>query len=110
MEENLKKKGFLFVIIGAVFECAWVYGLKFADSNLTYILTAIAVLVSTYFFLNSFKFLPTSVAYIFYVGLGATFVVITEIFITKEFDILRVCCIIALLIGIYGLQKGGENA
>jgi len=101
----LKNKGYLFVIIGAMFECGWVYGLKFADSNLDYALTVGVVFASTYFFLNSFKFLPTSLAYILYVGLGSLFVVVVEIIATREFDILRIICIAMLVLGIYGLNR-----
>ncbi|ASM36001.1 DMT family transporter [Campylobacter sputorum] len=101
----MNKKGLAFVIIGAIFECGWVYGLKFANSNLSYFLTACFVLASTYFFLNSFKFLPTSLAYILYVGLGTLFVVIVEIIATKELEILRLICIAMLMVGIYGLNR-----
>lgn len=101
-------KGLVFVIIGALFECAWVYGLKFAHSNLHYFLTILVVFASTFFFLQAFKHLPTSLAYILYVGLGAMFVVVAEIVATKDFDIARILCIITLLIGIFGLNK--ENS
>lgn len=101
----MQNKGLIFVVIGAIFECAWVYGLKFADSNLDYALTVCVVFASTYFFLNSFKYLPTSLAYILYVGLGTLFVVIVEIIATKEFDPLRIVCIAMLMAGIYGLNR-----
>lgn len=102
-------KGFLFVVIGAIFECAWVYGLKFANSNLEYVLTGFTVLTSTFFFLNSFKYLPTSVAYIFYVGLGAFFVVVVEIAVTREFEPLRILAVFMLMVGIYGLSRENES-
>lgn len=101
----MQNRGFLFAVVGAVFECGWVYGLKFADSNLDYFLTLCVVFASTFFFLQSFKHLPTSLAYILYVGLGALFVVMVEIFATKNFDILRICCIATLLFGVFGLKK-----
>lgn len=106
----MKNKGYLFVVIGALFECAWVYGLKFAHTNLHYFLTILVVFASTFFFIQSFKHLPTSIAYILYVGLGAMFVVIAEIVATRDFDIIRICCIITLLIGIFGLNKESKNA
>lgn len=104
----MKNKGLFFVIIGALFECVWVYGLKFAHTNLHYILTVFVVFASTFFFIQSFKHLPTSLAYILYVGLGTLFVVVAEIITTKNFDIIRTLCIITLLIGIFGLNK--ENS
>lgn len=104
----MQNRGFLFAVVGAVFECGWVYGLKFADSNLDYFLTLCVVFASTFFFIQSFKHLPTSLAYILYVGLGTLFVVVAEIIATKNFDIIRTLCIITLLIGIFGLNK--ENS
>lgn len=98
-------KGFLFVVVGAIFECGWVYALKFANSNFEYFLTVLVVFASTFFFLQSFKYLPTSLAYTLYVGLGALFVVVVEIVVTGDFEFLRVLAIFTLLIGIYGLKK-----
>lgn len=106
----MQNRGLVFVFIGAIFECGWVYALKFANSNLEYCLAVGVVFISTYFFLQSFKYLPTSLAYILYIGLGTLFVVIVEVVATKEFDILRIGCILLLMVGIYGIKKGDLNA
>lgn len=105
MECVLKNIGFLVVFFGAMSEFAWVYGLKFAHTPPQYAFTIIATLISTYLLITSFKFLPTSLAYVLYVGLGTGFVVISEILTTDDFNPLRIIFILTLLIGIFGLKR-----
>lgn len=101
----VKNIGFAVVFFGALSECAWVYGLKFATTPTQYALTILATLVSTYLLITSFKFLATSLAYVLYVGLGTGFVVLSEILATHEFDFARIFFILTLLVGIFGLKR-----
>ncbi|ASM34333.1 chaperonin [Campylobacter sputorum subsp. bubulus] len=105
----IKNKGLFFVIFGAILECGWVYGLKYANSNLAYLGTAAILVVSFFTFALSFKYLPPSVAYTLYIGLGTFFVMLSEIAIEitngVSIEILRIFFVFTLLYGILGLKR-----
>ncbi len=42
----MSNKGLFFVIFGAIVEGGWAYGLKYADSNLEYLITIILICCS----------------------------------------------------------------
>ncbi len=103
-------KGLILIIIGAIFECGWVYGLKYANSPYSWGFTAVSLSISTIVFMNAFKFLKPSLAYVLYVGLGTAFVVSSEI-ITNfthgiEINYWRIFFVITLIIGVLGLRGG----
>lgn len=91
-------------------ECGWAYGLKHAQNAVGLALTAALVCVSFVSFMKAMKYLPVSVAYTVFVGLGAFFVVIAEI--VSEFrasgqtpDLLRLFFIATLIAGVLGLKR-----
>ena len=106
----MQTKGFLWVLGGAVAECGWAYGLKHAQDAVGFALTAALVCVSFVSFIKALKYIPVSVAYTVFVGLGALFVVIAEI--VSEFrasgqtpDLLRLFFIATLIAGVLGLKR-----
>lgn len=105
----MKNKGLFFVIFGAILECGWVYGLKFANSNLAYIATALILVVSFFTFALSFKYLSPSIAYTLYIGLGTLFIMLVEIIVEisngTNVEILRIFFVFTLLYGILGLER-----
>ncbi|AII15171.1 multidrug efflux system protein, EmrE family [Campylobacter iguaniorum] len=105
----MSNKGFVFVIIGAIVECGWAYGLKHANSNLEYGITALLVCASFFIFMQAFKYLPASVAYTLFVGFGAFFIVLAEMatdyYNGNEINLLRVFFIATLLAGVFGLKR-----
>lgn len=74
----MQTKGFLSVLGGAVAECGWAYGLKHAQNAVGLALTAALVCVSFISFIKALKYIPVSVAYTVFVGLGSFFIVIVE--------------------------------
>ena len=106
----MQTKGFLWVLGGAVAECGWVYGLKHAQNAVGFALTAALVCVSFVSFMKAMKYLPISITYTVFVGLGAFFVVIAEI--VSGFrasgqmpDLLRLFFIATLIAGVLGLKR-----
>lgn len=106
----MQTKGFLWVLGGAVAECGWAYRLKHAQDAVGFALTAALVCVSFVSFIKALKYIPVSVAYTVFVGLGAFFVVIAEI--VSEFrasgqtpDLLRLFFIATLIAGVLGLKR-----
>ena len=100
----------MWVLGGAVAECGWAYGLKHAQDAVGFALTAALVCVSFVSFIKALKYIPVSVAYTVFVGLGAFFVVIAEI--VSEFrasgqtpDLLRLFFIATLIAGVLGLKR-----
>ncbi|RUT50601.1 DMT family transporter [Campylobacter fetus] len=105
----MSNKGLFFVIFGAIVEGGWAYGLKYADSNLEYIITIILICCSFFLFMAAFKYLPASVAYTLFIGFGTLFIVGTEIisdyFRGSGIDFLRIVFIFTLIIGVLGLKR-----
>ena len=106
----MQTKGFLWVLGGAVAECGWAYGLKHSQDAVGFALTAALVCVSFVSFMKAMKYLPISITYTVFVGLGAFFVVIAEI--VSEFrasgqtpDLLRLFFIATLIAGVLGLKR-----
>ena len=106
----MQTKGFLWVLGGAVAECGWAYGLKHAQNAVGFALTTALVCVSFVSFMKAMKYLPISITYTVFVGLGAFFVVIAEI--VSEFrasgqtpDLLRLFFIATLIAGVLGLKR-----
>lgn len=102
-------KGLFFVVCGAILECGWVYGLKYANSNLAYLGTAAILVVSFFTFAFSFKYISPSVAYTLYIGLGTVFVmcaeIATEMANGRDIELLRVFFVFTLIFGIFGLKR-----
>ena len=93
------------VIIGAVFEVAWVVGLTHATSVLEWLLTAAAITLSFVLLLDATKHLPVGTAYATFVGLGTSGVTIVDFVIFGEpFNLMKILLIFILLIGVIGLK------
>ena len=106
----MQTKGFLWVLGGAVAECGWAYGLKHAQNAVGFALTAALVCVSFVSFIKALKYIPVSVAYTVFVGLGAFFIVVAES--VSEYgsnglapDPLRLFFIAMLVAGVLGLKR-----
>ena len=106
----MQTKGFLWVLGGAVAECGWAYGLKHASSAPEIALTAMLVCVSFVSFIKALKYIPVSVAYTVFVGLGAFFIVVAES--VSEYsssgqmpDPLRLFFMATLVAGVLGLKR-----
>ncbi|WP_298961047.1 SMR family transporter [uncultured Campylobacter sp.] len=80
----MNTKGFVFILIGAFFECGWAYGLKHAASAYDWILTATCVIASFFIFMLALKYVGAALAYILYTGLGTIGAVILGVFIHRE--------------------------
>ena len=106
----MQTKGFLWVLGGAVAECGWAYGLKHAQDVVGFALTAALVCVSFVSFIKALKYIPVSVAYTVFVGLGAFFIVVAES--VSEYgssgqapDPLWLFFISTLVVGVLGLKR-----
>nr|WP_314476342.1 SMR family transporter [uncultured Campylobacter sp.] len=106
----MQTKGFLWILLGALAECGWAYGLKHASSAPEIALTAALVCVSFVSFMKAMKYLPVSVAYTVFVGFGAFFIVVAES--VSEYgssgqmpDLLWLFFIATLIAGVLGLKR-----
>ena len=100
----------MWILLGAVAECGWAYGLKHAQSAVGFALTAALVCVSFVSFIKALKYIPVSVAYTVFVGFGAFFIVVAES--VSEYtssgqtpDALRLFFIATLIAGVLGLKR-----
>lgn len=66
----MNTRGLILIIIGAMFECAWAFGLKHAQGPFEIFLTVVCVVASFGIFMLSFKYVGASIAYVVYTGLA----------------------------------------
>ena len=108
----MNTKGLILIIIGAMFECAWAYGLKHAQDSLAIFITVVCVVASFGIFMLSFKYVGASIAYVVYTGLGTLFVVVVEMADTLSHgcqpEILRIIFVVTLMLGVVGV-KGAKS-
>ncbi|ANY70229.1 multidrug resistance protein SMR [Paenibacillus sp. BIHB 4019] len=110
-------RGWLFVLLGSLFEVLWVMGLKHSHDALTWIGTVLAIVLSFYLLMRAIALhLPVGTVYAVFTGLGTTGTVLVEMLVFGEaFNIVKVALILVLLAGVVGLkavtkapqQKGG---
>lgn len=108
----MNTRGLILIIIGAMFESAWAFGLKHAQSPFEIFLTVVCVVASFGIFMLSFKYVRASIAYVVYTGLGTLFVVLVEMTDTLSHggqpEILRIVFVATLMLGIIGV-KGAKS-
>lgn len=93
------------VVIAAVFEVAWVIGLKHADDFLTWTGTIIAIIISFYVLIMAGRKLPVGTVYAVFVGLGTAGTVFSDIvFFGEPFKTSKIILILVLLAGVIGLK------
>ncbi|OXM88374.1 DMT family transporter [Paenibacillus rigui] len=99
-------KTWVSVILAAIFEVAWVIGLKHADRFVEWGGTVIAMCISFYLMLKAARSLAVGTVYAVFVGLGTTGTVVAEILLFHSaVSVLKVAFIGLLLIGVIGLKK-----
>ena len=108
----MNTKGLLLIIIGALFECAWAYGLKHAEGTVEIFLTVVCVVASFGIIMLSFNYVGASIAYVVYTGLGTLFVVLIEMADTLSHggqpELLRIVFVVTLMLGVIGV-KGAKS-
>src|SRR5690625_2052382 len=93
------------VVIAALFEVGCATGLKYANYSLTWMLTAIAIIISYGILIILSSRLPTSSVYAVFVGLGTVgTVAVHMIFFGTPLNIGVILFILLLLIGVLGLK------
>ncbi|MGG1555323.1 DMT family transporter [Paenibacillus ferrarius] len=98
-------RNWMFIFIGAIFEVAWVSGLKHADSVLTWVVTVIAMYVSFHLVIIASTRLPVGTVYAVFTGLGTAGTVLVEMLVFGEpFSLLKMLLIALLLSGVFGLK------
>ncbi|MGG4219997.1 multidrug efflux SMR transporter [Paenibacillus jamilae] len=98
-------KTWISVIVAAIFEVAWVSGLKHADSFWEWAGTVIAIYISFYLMIKAARSLAVGTVYAVFVGLGTAGTVVTEIlWFGADISVSKVVWIVLLLVGVIGLK------
>ena len=105
----MSNRGFLWILLGAVAECGWAYGLKHASNLGEFLLTTALVSISFVSFMKALKYLPVSISYAVFVGFGTAFIVIAEIISDYAANgalpnFIRLFFIATLILGVFGLK------
>lgn len=98
-------KTWISVIVAAIFEVAWVIGMKHADNLWEWGGTLIAIYISFYLMFKAARSLPVGTVYAVFVGLGTTGTVIAEtLLFNADLSVSKIVLIGLLLIGVVGLK------
>lgn len=98
-------RGWMYVLIGGVFEVAWVSGLKHSSTIWEWLLTVIGIAASFWLMINASKVLPIGSVYAVFTGLGTAGTVVAETLLFGEpFSIAKTLLILLLLSGVVGLK------
>ncbi|AHV96930.1 multidrug resistance protein ykkC [Paenibacillus sabinae T27] len=104
-EERAMHKTWITVIVAAIFEVAWVIGMKHADNFLEWIGTVIAIYISFYLMIKAARSLAVGTVYAVFVGLGTTGTVVADILLfDADLSVTKIVLIGLLLIGVIGLK------
>ncbi|KZE72034.1 multidrug resistance protein SMR [Paenibacillus jamilae] len=98
-------KTWLSVVIAALFEVAWVIGLKHANGWLEWGGTLVSIFVSFILVIMASRTLPVGTVYAVFVGLGTAGTVLAEILLFgAEVQVSKLMLIGLLLLGVVGLK------
>ncbi|MCM3699665.1 multidrug efflux SMR transporter [Paenibacillus macerans] len=98
-------KTWISVIVAAIFEVAWVIGMKHADNFWEWGGTLIVIYISFYLMIKAARSLPVGTVYAVFVGLGTTGTVVAEILLfNADLSVAKIVLIGLLLIGVIGLK------
>lgn len=98
-------KGWIKIVVAALFEIGWVIGLKHASGFGEWSVTVLAIAASFYLLVTGSRYLPVGTAYAVFVGLGTTGTVLAEILLFGEpFLWSKIIFILLLLSGVIGLK------
>ncbi|MGM0896992.1 MAG: DMT family transporter [Bacillota bacterium] len=93
------------VLIAALFEVAWVVGLKHSDSVGDWLITAVAIGISFTLLIDAGNKLPVGTVYAVFVGLGTAGTVLSEIvFFNEPVSAAKLVLVGVLLLGVIGLK------
>ncbi|QDH20911.1 DMT family transporter [Saccharibacillus brassicae] len=98
-------RGWLYVLIGGVFEVAWVSGLKHSSNIWEWLLTVMGIAISFRLMIGASKVLPIGSVYAVFTGLGTAGTVVAETLLFGEpFSLAKTLLILLLLSGVVGLK------
>ncbi|WP_202080490.1 DMT family transporter [Caldalkalibacillus salinus] len=105
--------GWIYIIIGGVFEIGWVVGLKLSEGFTQFIpsiITAILIMVSLWAIAKAMNFLPMGTVYTAFTGIGTVGTsIIGMMYFEEPVEWLRLLFLTLLIIGIIGL-KGASSS
>src|SRR4051812_43734869 len=98
--------GWFYLILGALLEVGWAFGLKFSEgfTNLiSTILTVLLIALSFFFFSLSLKSIPMGVAYAAFTGIGTVGTVLVGVlFLDEGITAYKAFFVLLLISGILG--------
>ncbi|MFC0216282.1 DMT family transporter [Paenibacillus chartarius] len=104
-------RGWIFIMIGALFEVMWVIGFKHADDLVTWAGTVAAVVISFGLIIIASTILPVGTVYAVFTGLGTAGTVLSEMILFDEpVKWTKLFLIALLLAGVLGLKLVGGSS
>ncbi|AFH61336.1 DMT family transporter [Paenibacillus caseinilyticus] len=104
-------RSWIYIMVGALFEVCWVIGFKHADDWVTWLGTAISVLISFTLIIIASTQLPVGTVYAVFTGLGTGGTVLAEMILFDEpVKVAKLLLIALLLAGVLGLKLVGGSS
>lgn len=97
--------GWTYVLFAAIVEVFWVIGLKYSESLLEWLGTAVAIVFSFYFIIKACEELPAGTVYAVFTGSGAAAIAIIDFTIFgSHFSISKALLIGLIIFGVIGIK------
>ncbi|TMN21593.1 DMT family transporter [Lentibacillus cibarius] len=97
--------GWLYVLFAAIVEVFWVIGLKYSDSLLEWIGTAIVIVFSFIFVVKACEKLPSGTVYAVFTRSGAAAIVLIDFLaFGAEFSMAKLLFIGLIIVGVIGIK------
>lgn len=103
----------LYVFLDGIVEILWVLGLKYSHDILTWLVTAVLIVLSFYLLIKATEKLPVGSVYAVFTGIGTAGIVLVDTFVFgTPISILKViflCCIVIGVIGVKLITGSGDD-
>lgn len=95
----------IYIFIAAVVEVFWVIGLRYSDNGWEWMVTVLMIAFSIFFVIKACRSIPSGTVYAVFTGLGATALVVIDIYLfNQQFSAIELLFIVLVIIGVVGLK------
>lgn len=102
--------GWLYILIASIIEVIWVIGLRYSDNLWEWMITVIMIAFSIFFVIKACETIPSGTVYSIFTGLGATALVIIDLYVFNHyFSKVQLLCIALVIIGVVGLKLTSDK-
>jgi len=95
----------IYIFIAAVVEVFWVIGLRYSDNWWEWTITVLLISFSIFLVIKACRSIPSGTVYAVFTGLGASALVVVDIYwFNQHFSAIELSFIVLVIVGVVGLK------